>query len=321
MKIFSDLNANDETLMLLRRGVAPHELISPAKPAASVLSKSDPDPALADADIAFGQPDAASVLEAKRLRWLHISSAGYTRYDTDDFRQAAAERKLVVTNSSTVYAEPCAEHALAFMLAHARQLPEALRPNAASNSASWLELRDSCTLLRNQTVVILGFGAIARHLAEMLRPFRVQIFAFRRKPSGDEGVPVVTSEDLPQVLAKADHVVNALPANPGSMRFMSAPRFAAMKTGSVFYNIGRGSTVDQDALLVALRSGQLGAAWLDVTEPEPLPPGHPLLGAPNCFITPHVAGGHKNELEMLVRHFLDNLRRFLGGAPLLDRIL
>jgi phosphoglycerate dehydrogenase-like enzyme len=65
----------------------------------------------------------------------------------------------------------------------------------------------------------------------------------------------------------------------------------------------------------------LGAAWLDVTEPEPLPPGHPLLGAPNCFITPHVAGGHQDELELLVRHFLDNFRRFLAGTPLVDRIM
>jgi phosphoglycerate dehydrogenase-like enzyme len=85
VKIFSDLTASDETLMLLKRGVAPHQIVSPAKPAASVLSKSEPDPALADADIAFGQPDAAGVLQAKRLRWLQISSAGYTRYDTDDF--------------------------------------------------------------------------------------------------------------------------------------------------------------------------------------------------------------------------------------------
>ena len=85
MRIFSDLAADDKTLALLKRGVAPHEIVSPAKPAASVLSKSEPDPALADADIAFGQPDAAGVLEAGRLRWLQISSAGYTRYDTDDF--------------------------------------------------------------------------------------------------------------------------------------------------------------------------------------------------------------------------------------------
>jgi phosphoglycerate dehydrogenase-like enzyme len=94
-----------------------------------------------------------------------------------------------------------------------------------------------------------------------------------------------------------------------------------MKPGAIFYNIGRGATVDQEALVAALRSGRLGAAWLDVTDPEPLPPGHPLLRAPNCFITPHTAGGHHNEFEMLARHFLDNFRRFINGAPLRDRVM
>jgi phosphoglycerate dehydrogenase-like enzyme len=321
MKIFSDLNAEADTLLLLKRGVAPHEIVFPAKPAPSVLSPSAPDPALADADIAFGQPDAEAVLRALRLRWLHLSSAGYTRYDTAGFREAAAQRGLVVTNSSAVYAEPCAEQVLAFMLAHARRLPEALRPGAAGDSASWLQLRRSSTLLRGQTVLLLGFGTIARHLVELLRPFQVRILALRRSPRGDEGVAVLAREALPQALAEADQVVNLLPAGPGSFRFMSAPQFARMKPGSVFHNIGRGATVDQEALLAALRSGRLGAAWLDVTEPEPLPPGHPLLSAPNCFITPHVAGGHKNEFERLVRHFLDNFHRFLAGAPLLDRVM
>jgi len=94
-----------------------------------------------------------------------------------------------------------------------------------------------------------------------------------------------------------------------------------MKKGAVLYNIGRGATVDQEALLAALTSGHLAAAWLDVTEPEPLPSGHPLLKVPNFFITPHIAGGHRNELQMLVRHFLKNLPLFLEGAPLQDRVM
>ena len=94
-----------------------------------------------------------------------------------------------------------------------------------------------------------------------------------------------------------------------------------MKPGVVFYNIGRGKTVDQNALLEALRSRHLEAAWLDVSDPEPLPPDHPLLSAPNCFITPHTAGGHRNEAETLVRHFLDNFQRFLNNTPLNDRIM
>ncbi len=321
LKVFSDLNTDADTLLLLKRGVAPHEIVFPAQPAPSVLSQSGPDPTLAEADIAFGQPDAASVLQAERLRWLHISSAGYTRYDRAEFRSAAARRKLVVTNSSSVYAEPCAEHVLAFMLAQARKLPEGLRAGGTGDSTSWLRLRNTSVLLRNQSVLLLGFGSIARHLVELLRPFGMQIAALRRQPRGDEGISIVTAEHLSQALAKADHVVDLLPASSGSARFMSAPQFAAMKKGSVFYNIGRGATVEQEALVAALRSGHLTAAWLDVTEPEPLPHGHPLLSAPNCFITPHIAGGHQNESEMLVRHFLENFRRFLQGAPLLDRVM
>jgi phosphoglycerate dehydrogenase-like enzyme len=94
-----------------------------------------------------------------------------------------------------------------------------------------------------------------------------------------------------------------------------------MKPGAIFYNIGRGTTVNQASLLDALRSGHLKAAWLDVTEPEPLPDNHPLWAEPNCFITPHIAGGQTGEARTLVRHFLQNLQRFVRGEPLLDRVM
>lgn len=321
LKIFSDFAAEPEVLERLRQGVAPHALVLHNEPAATVLSKSAPHPALSEADIAFGQPDASAVLQAARLRWLHVSTAGYTRYDTEEFRREAARRNLVVTNSSSVYAEPCAQHALAFMLAQSRQLPGALRAGSAGDFSTWTKLRDSSRLLRRQTVLLLGFGSIGRHLAALLRPFDLALFAFRRQPTGDEGVPCVSETDLPQALGEADHVMNLLPASPSTAGFMSASRFALMKRGAVFYNIGRGATVDQAALLAALQDGHLAAAWLDVTEPEPLPAGHPLLSTPNCFITPHIAGGHYKENEMLVRHFLENLGRWVKGATLADRVM
>ncbi len=117
LNIFSDAQLDDTAVRLLRDGVAPHDLIFPQKPAASVLVKSDPDPAFGLAKIAFGQPDVASIEQSKNLRWVHLTSAGFTRYDTAEFRALAAERGLIVTNSSSVYAEACAEHAFAFMLA------------------------------------------------------------------------------------------------------------------------------------------------------------------------------------------------------------
>jgi len=170
-------------------------------------------------------------------------------------------------------------------------------------------------------VVILGFGSIAERLVEMLAPFEMKITAMRRHPSGRENVATVTPENLAAALSTADHVVDILPDNADSVRFITKERLCQMKRGAIFYNIGRGTTVDQAALVESLHTGHLTAAWLDVTDPEPLPEGHPLLSAPNCFITPHTAGGHRNEGETLVRHFLENFRQFVRNEPLDNRIM
>jgi phosphoglycerate dehydrogenase-like enzyme len=321
LRIFSDTFLGEAAALQLVTGAAPHEIVLPPSLATSALVRTAAPPSLSDIDIAFGQPDVASILASERLRWVHLTSAGYTRYDTAAFRAAAKARGLMVTNSSSVYAEPCAEHVFAFMLSQARRLPESLRSRFPNGSAPWGKLRHSSPLLRHQRVVILGFGGIATRLLEMLQPFDMHIVALRREARGNEGVPVITLKELPVALAQADHVVNILPANADSDGFISAERLAQMKPGAVLYNIGRGTTVDQMALVEALHSGRLGAAWLDVTEPEPLPEGHPLLSAPNCFITPHVAGGHQDESGSLVRHFLFNLPRFMARQTLLDRVM
>ena len=321
LKIFCDAPLTDSAMRLLREGVAPHEIVLSQKPAASVLAKSEFDPAFSTADIAFGQPNLANVQQAEKLRWMQLSSAGYTRYDTAEFRAWAAGRGLIVTNSSGVYAEPCAEHLFALMMARARRLPEAFKSRDWSGTTPWERLRNSCATLRGQCAVILGFGSIAAQLAKMLAPFGMRIIALRRKPRGDEGVEIVTPDRLAEAFAVADHVVNILPENADSVGFINAARIAWMKPGAAFYNIGRGATVDQEALLDALRSGHLDSAWLDVATPEPLPEDHPLLAAPNCHITPHIAGGHHDEAGTQARHFLANFRRFLEGAPLLDRIM
>ncbi len=320
LKIFCDARLDAEALERLRAGLAPHELLLAREPG-HVLNVNAPDATIAAADVALGQPAVESVLGAPRLRWVHVTSASVTRYDTPAFRSAAAQRGLLLTNSSTVYAEACAEHAFAFLLAQARQLPRALRSRAAGGSPEWTALRGAMARLRGGRVVILGYGAIARRLVELLAPFAMAITAMRRHPRGDEGAPAVAPDDLAPALAVADHVINILPHNAESEHFVSRERLAQMKRGAVFYNIGRGATVDQDALAASLHAGHLAAAWLDVTEPEPLPEGHVLWAAPNCYITPHVAGGYPGELLVLVDHFLDNLRRYENGSPLKDRVM
>jgi len=322
-RVFVDFAVPADALEMLQAGTKGHQLVFPQKPIASVLSTPEHDPQFATVDIAFGQPDPKAVAEAATLKWIHVSSSGITRYDNPMFRAMVAERKITVTNSADVYDEACAVHVLSFMLAQARNLPRALDSRTANGTDEWRGLRGSSTTLRGQTVLILGFGAIGSRLAELLRPLHMNLIAYRRKARGDEGVPVITTPDqLSRALAsEADHIINILPDNAESQRFFDAARFAALKPGAVFYNIGRGATVDQDALLEALRSNRLKAAWLDVTEPEPLPDHHPLRAEPNCFITPHVAGGQAGETKMLVRHFLKNFHAYVHGGPLRDRVM
>jgi phosphoglycerate dehydrogenase-like enzyme len=269
---------------------------------------------LPDCDIAFGQPDPQVVIESN-LRWVHLSSAGYTNYDNDAVREALHKRGAILTNSSSVYDEPCAQHALAMMLAFARRLPQIEKERGHWNSGPH---RTQSFLLSEQTVLFLGYGAIARRMEELLKPFRPKLFALRRHKQGNESTKIIGLGELDSVLNQADHIVNLLPESPSTRGFMNRHRFAQMRPGALYYNIGRGATTDQEALLKNLHSGHLGGAYLDVTSPEPLPFKHPLWSAPNCFITPHSAGGHANEDWRLVMHFLGNLSNFNKGEQLND---
>jgi phosphoglycerate dehydrogenase-like enzyme len=322
LRIFVDFAPAPDVLKLLEEGTRGHQLLFARTPATSVLAKPEPDPQFPTADVAFGQPDPQAIKDAPRLKWIQISSSGITRYDNPEFRAQMANRQIAVSNSASVYSEACALHALSFILAQARNLPLALRTRTANGTGTWHALRAGCIPLEGQTVLIIGYGAIGQRLAELLAPFHMKVIAYRRNPMGNEGIPMITASDLPHILAnEADHVVNILPDSVETRSFFDTSRFSAMKQGAVFYNIGRGTTVDQDALLAALHSGRIKTAWLDVTEPEPLPDTHPLWAEPNCHITPHIAGGHTHETRTLVRHFLKNLDRFVRGEPLLDRVM
>lgn len=321
LKIYNAVQASPELIDWLRESIAPHELLLPESKPASVLAVAPGDARMMEADIIVGQPDAAAVMNSGKLRWLQISSAGFTRYDTPEFKAAMRGKGVVVSNSSHVYDQACAEHVFAFMLANARQLPRALATHCANGVPQWDALRTSCHLLQGQSVAIFGYGAIAERLVAMLAPFEMEITGLRRKPAGDEVVRVVSMNHALTELSRADHVINILPDNPASRGYFDAAKFAAMKPGAVFYNIGRGTTVDQDALAAELQAGRLAAAWLDVTDPEPLPEDHALWSFPNCYITPHTAGGQGGETRVLLDHFLKNLRRFEAGEPLVNRIV
>ena len=146
-------------------------------------------------------------------------------------------------------------------------------------------------------------------------------YALRRQARSETSVRVVAETELTRVLPLADHIVNILPANPATNGYVNARRLACCKPTAKFYNVGRGSTVDQPALAEALRTGKIASAYLDVTEPEPLPPEHELWTTPNCYITPHTAGGRHDQDETIVRHFLANLAAFENGGTMTDRVV
>jgi phosphoglycerate dehydrogenase-like enzyme len=321
LTIWCNTPLTDPARDLLRDGTRGHNLVFSPHQKVSTLAGGPPDPALSDADVALGQPDPEMVIRYTRLRWVQVDSAGYTRYDRDDLRAALRARGAMLTNSSAVFDDPCAHHVLAMMLAFARQLPQCLLDQQANRAWRPLEHRARSSLLNGQTVLVLGFGSIARRLVELLRPFGMNLIGTRRTPRGDEPIRVVPESQTNALLPAADHVVDVLPDSESTRRYFNADRFARMKPTALFYNIGRGTTVDQSALVAALYNRQIAGAYLDVTDPEPLPPEDLLWRAPNCFITPHTAGGHHDEFEQIVRHFLGNLRRFEQGEALENRVV
>lgn len=301
---------NQELFELLCKNCPGHE-----------LRQAKPDQPLGDAEIFLGQPSVKQIMMSEHLRWFQVTSAGYTRFDTPTFRTLARERGIMMTNSSSVYDQPCAQHLLAFMLAHARVLPEAFRHQ---QNRQWQ--RDSgrykSVLLNGQKVLIYGYGAIAKELIRLLAPFQMEIIAVRRRPQKSaEPVKVVGIAESDQWLGWADHVVNTLPANAESEYFFSGVRLGKLKQSAAFYNIGRGTTVDQGSLIHYLNEGTFAAAYLDVTDPEPLPPDDPLWTTPRCTITSHYGGGFRGEGLALGQHFVANLERYVRGEPLKDQIM
>jgi phosphoglycerate dehydrogenase-like enzyme len=321
LTIWSNTKFGDEATRQLVEGTRAHKLVFTTLTSANVLDAGKPDPALRAADIAFGQPDPGDCLGNAKLRWVEVTTAGYTRYDTPEFRENFRARGAAFTNASGVFADPCAQHVLAMMLALGRQLLPSFRDQLTDHAWNYFERRRDSRLLTGQTVLMLGFGAIGRRLAELLAPFGMKLYAVRRQTRSEPGVHIVPEEELTRVLPLADHVVNILSHNDSTHNYVNARRLGWFKPGARFYNVGRGTTVDQRAVLEALQSGRLGAAYLDVFETEPLPASHPLWTAPNCYITPHTAGGRSDQDEAIVRHFLGNLEAFERGAALADRMV
>ena len=243
------------------------------------------------------------------IAWVQLPLAG-----VDALAGAGViDRQRQWTSAKGAFAEPVAEHALALLLAGLRQLPMRAR------ARSWGE-PDAATLF-DQPVTIVGGGGLATVLLRLLEPFRSPVTIVRHRPKPLPGAArTVGTERLAEALAGARAVVLMLALTPGTRKLIGRAELAAMERDAWLVNVARGGVVDTGALVDALRSGQIGGAALDVTDPEPLPTGHPLWDLPNCLITPHTADTEDMRRTLLARRIADNVRRLAAGQELVGLV-
>lgn len=269
----------------------------------------------ADAAIGFCSPSLLA--RGNRIRWLQLMSAGA---ENCVGIPALAERGILVTNMQRVAGPVMAEHVMAMALALARGLPRYLKQQ---DLGRWQEpeRRDSEAIaLQGKTMLIAGLGGIGTEVARRAHAFDMRIVATRasRAPAPDFVSHVGPPSELISLVHQADVIVNTLPLTPETDGMFNAKVFAAMKPRALFINVGRGKTVVTSELIKALAERRLGGAGLDVTDPEPLPAGHPLWHAPNTIITPHVSTDSDIGEERHWQVARENLRRYVAGERMLS---
>jgi phosphoglycerate dehydrogenase-like enzyme len=243
------------------------------------------------------------------IAWVQLPMAGVERVA----EAGLFDHQRQWTSAKGAYAEPVAEHALALLLAGLRYLPERAR------ARSWG--KPAALTLFDQPVTIVGGGGIATALVSLLKPFRARVTIVRQRPEPVPGADETVGPDrLPEALAGARGVVLALALTPANRGLIGRQELEAMDEQAWLVNIARGGLVDTDALVEALRSHRIGGAALDVTDPEPLPDGHPLWDLPNCLITPHTADTEEMTRPLLAARIADNIQRLANGQELTGQV-
>ena len=265
---------------------------------------------LARATILFDMPAQEDMPFLSRLAWIQTTSTGVGPAVA---RLGLDRLGILVTTARGVHAGPLAEWVFMALLSHLRGLDH-LKTEQAYRRWERFCGED----LAGRTLVLIGAGDLARGCARAARAFDMRVLAVARDPARArphdalfEGI--LPPSELRVALAMADAVVMTVPHTPQTERMMDAAAFAALRRGAMFVNIGRGQTVDTGALLAALQSGQVGFAALDVTDPEPLPPEHPLWSMPNVLISPHSASTVRRENARIVQILIQNLACWLEG--------
>jgi len=265
--------------------------------------------------------DGAALVEAMRqpgskLRWVQVVSAGY-----EGLAAHGVPSHVAVTNQGGAVSPAVAEHAMALILAMARQIGHII---AYSNKGEWnRDFKPPIFSVEKKTLVVVGMGNIGRQLARRAKAFEMEIIGVTRSGKPEElAKETLPMTQLSSALGKADVVVITAASSPETRHLINATTLAATKRGALLVNVSRGELIDQVALRAALESGQLGGAAIDVTDPEPLPAGDPLWGAPNLIVSPHTAGaGSAHTGHRVAALMEENLSRLQNGKDLLHRVI
>ena len=280
------------------------EFVDAREPAASTHH-------LVDATVTYGLPPIDRLAQASRLALIQLISAGVPQ----DLCPVAARRNIRVTNLAGLYGPSIAEHALGLMIMLARNLHRAVRNQEQKR---WdREVARTMTDLHGRTVAIIGLGNIGRNLARLARTCGMRVLGCRRT---EKPVPLVDRvyrcHETHAMLAEADYVVVTAPLTANTEGMLGPAEFQAMKRGVVYINVSRGGIAQEQALLEALRSGQVAAAGMDVFAVEPLPPEHPFWTMPQVVLTPHYSGETVNQSSLPAERFARNLHSWLTGREM-----
>jgi phosphoglycerate dehydrogenase-like enzyme len=276
---------------------------------------------LPDTDIFVGYSLRAEQLQdGKKLKWIHSTAAGVAQLMYPELRNSG----IVVTNPSGIFSVPMAEHVIGLLLALARNFPDCVRQQDRERW-SQQELWDKpqhLTELNGKVLLIVGYGSIGREVAKRAKALDMRVWGVTRSGKGDRthAEKLFAAAQLEEALPDADYVLIAAPETAETKHLIGAVQIARMKRGARLINVGRGSLLDEAALIGALESGALGGAALDVVQTEPLPAESPLWRAPNLMLTPHTSAVSDGLWERETALLLELLERWFDGRELFNQV-
>jgi D-2-hydroxyacid dehydrogenase (NADP+) len=270
-----------------------------------------------DADIFIGsslRPE--QFVRARKLKWIHSTAAGVSQLMYPELRNSG----VLLTNPSGIFSAPMAEHTMGMMVALARNFPDSVRYQDRAQWGQQPISNQPLTELNGQLLLIVGYGSIGRELARRARAFDMRVWGVNRSGKGDAThvEKILPVSQLDSALPEADYIVLTAPETAETKHLIGAAQIAKMKRGARLINMGRGSALDETALVHALETRALSGAAIDVMAIEPLPPDSPLWKTPNLFITPHTSGVSDRLWQKETALLMDLLERWFSGREMFN---